>query len=226
MDVYLEIGRKRTFAGAIDWPGWCRSGSNQDAALQALFDYAPRYARATASAGAIFPAPSKITAFSVVERLDGNAGTDFGAPSVSPSADGSPVGEAGLQRFLRLLEAIWASFDGAALAAQGQVLRTGPRGGGRDLEKILRHVFESEIAYLSRLGGKFKPEDSYADPRLSFASLRQEILNTLGPAARGELPLAGPRGGKRWTARFYVRYAAWHLLDHTWEIEDRILAEE
>ena len=26
MDVYLEVGQKRTFAGALDWPGWCRSG--------------------------------------------------------------------------------------------------------------------------------------------------------------------------------------------------------
>ena len=46
IDVYLEIGPKRTFAGAIDWPGWCRSG-RQDAeqsALQALLDYGPRYA--------------------------------------------------------------------------------------------------------------------------------------------------------------------------------------
>ena len=45
IDIYLEIGKKRTFAGAIDWPGWCRSGSDEESALQALFDYGPRYAR-------------------------------------------------------------------------------------------------------------------------------------------------------------------------------------
>jgi len=44
IDVYLEIGKKRTFAGAIDWPGWCRSGRDEPSALQALFDYGPRYA--------------------------------------------------------------------------------------------------------------------------------------------------------------------------------------
>ena len=33
IDVYLEIGKKRTFAGAIDWPGWCRSGRDEGAAL-------------------------------------------------------------------------------------------------------------------------------------------------------------------------------------------------
>jgi len=39
--------------------------------------------------------------------------------------------------------------------------------------------------------------------------------------ARGELPDFGPRGGSRWSPRFAVRYAAWHTLDHAWEIEDR-----
>src|SRR3970282_1620560 len=42
--VYLEIGKKRTFAGVIDWPGWCRSGRDEQAALHALFDYGRRYA--------------------------------------------------------------------------------------------------------------------------------------------------------------------------------------
>lgn len=43
--VYLEVGEKKTFAGALDWPGWCRSGKDEAAALQALFDYGPRYAK-------------------------------------------------------------------------------------------------------------------------------------------------------------------------------------
>jgi hypothetical protein len=223
MNVYLEIGKKRTFAGALDWPGWCRSGSDEASAMQALYVYAPRYARAIASARQGFTAPQAVSTFAVVERLAGNAGTDFGAPSAPPPVDEDPVSEADVQRLQALLEAIWGSFDTAVQAAQGKELRTGPRGGGRDLEKILRHAFEAEIAYLKQLGGKFKPHDALADPRLSFAPLRQAIRETLGPSARGELPLVGPRGGKRWTLRFYVRYAAWHLLDHTWEIEDRII---
>ena len=38
--VYLELGRKRVFACALDWPGWCRSGSSPEAALDALAGYA------------------------------------------------------------------------------------------------------------------------------------------------------------------------------------------
>jgi hypothetical protein len=40
-----ESTPKRTFAGAIDWPGWRRSGRDAAAARQALVDYGPRYAR-------------------------------------------------------------------------------------------------------------------------------------------------------------------------------------
>ncbi|MGB5058712.1 MAG: hypothetical protein WBO48_08460, partial [Candidatus Promineifilaceae bacterium] len=50
---------------------------------------------------------------------------------------------------------------------------------------------------------------------------RQAILEALAAAAHGELPEQGPRDGKIWPARYYVRRAAWHVLDHAWEIEDR-----
>jgi hypothetical protein len=223
MDVVLEIGKKRTFASALDWPGWCRSGPNDAAALQTLFGYAHRYRRAIESARLGFTPPGDLTAFTIVERLPGNVGTDFGAPNVAPAADEAPPDQAALERLQALLKAIWQSFDATVQSAEGKALRTGPRGGGRDLDKIVQHVFGAEQGYLVRLGGSLSPEEKKAEPRQGFAALRQAILNTLGPAARGELPRVGPRGGARWSARFYVRYAAWHLLDHAWEIEDRIL---
>jgi hypothetical protein len=43
----------------------------------------------------------------------------------------------------------------------------------------------------------------------------------LSAVACGEPVRTGPRGGVRWTARYYVRRSAWHVLDHAWEIEDR-----
>jgi hypothetical protein len=222
MDVYFEIGKKRTFAGALDWPGWCRSGKEEASALQALLDYGPRYARAIAAAGLSFVPPKDARAFNVVERLDGNVGTDFGAPNAAPSSDEAPVGELELKRFQALLVALWGAFDATVNAAEGKVLRTGPRGGGRDLEKIVGHVYEADLAYLKRLGGALSAEQKQAGPQRGFTALRRAVLDTLAPAARGELPPEGPRGGKRWGPRFYVRYSAWHLLDHTWEIEDRL----
>ena len=223
MDVYLEIGRKRIFAGALVWPGWCRSGKDEATALQTLLEYGPRYARAIASAQLPFVPPQDFHALTIVERLEGNVGTDFGAPNVAPSMDEATIDETELERFKALLQALWGSFVATVDAAEGKALRTGPRGGGRDLEKIIRHVFEADLAYLYNLGGALSAEEKKADPRQGFPALRQAVLNTLGPAARGELPREGPRGGKRWTARFYIRYAAWHLLDHIWEIEDRVM---
>lgn len=54
--IYLEIGTKRTFACSLDWPGWCRSGKTEEAAIQALIDSAPRYAEVGRAAHKRFPA--------------------------------------------------------------------------------------------------------------------------------------------------------------------------
>jgi hypothetical protein len=53
--------------------------------------------------------------------------------------------------------------------------------------------------------------------------VREAALLALAAAARDELPKHGPRGGVIWTPRYFVRRAAWHMLDHTWELEDRIM---
>ena len=57
IDTAEEIGQKRTFRWAIDWPGWARSGKTPELALEALVAYAPRYARSPREAGLAFPAP-------------------------------------------------------------------------------------------------------------------------------------------------------------------------
>ncbi len=220
IDVYLEVGKKRTFAGAVDWPGWCRVGRDEASALQALFPYGPRYARVLSAARLGFKAPADASALKVVERLAGDATTDFGAPGIAPSADKRPVDDAELERLQAILKSCWRTFDQAVSAAQGKELRKGPRGGGRDLDKIVEHVLGAEEGYLSRLGDKFKlgPTD---DPNERPSLLHQAILDTLGAAARGETPTRGPRGGARWTPRYFVRRSAWHVLDHAWEIQDR-----
>ena len=44
INIYLEVGSRRTFASAVDWPGWCRIGRDETTAIQTLFEYGPRYA--------------------------------------------------------------------------------------------------------------------------------------------------------------------------------------
>jgi hypothetical protein len=221
MDVYLEIGKKRVFAGAIDWPGWCRSGRDEAAALSALLDYGPRYERALRDSGLDFAPPTVVSAFSVVERLEGNATTDFGAPDVAPSSDAGRLRDVELRRYGALLQACWAALDGAIAAAAGVELRKGPRGGGRELEGITRHVLGAEQGYLSRLAWK-APKTETEDLNEAMRLTRQAIMDALAAAARGEVPERGPRGGVIWPARYFVRRVAWHALDHVWEIEDRL----
>lgn len=222
IEVYLEVGQKRTFAGALDWPGWCRVGRDEAAALQALFDYGPRYARVLHAAKIEFHPPAAVSEFAVVERLEGNATTDFGAPDIAPSSDTKPVDEAELQRLQTLLQAYWQAFDEVVQAASGKELRQGPRGGGRELAGVIQHVMGAEAGYLARLAQKFKLDET-EDLGKELARTRQAVLDALAAAARGEVPERGPRGGVIWSPRYFVRRVAWHVLDHLWEIEDRII---
>lgn len=224
VEVYLEIGKKRTFAGALDWPGWCRSGRDEASALQALLDYGPRYARLLSRARLGFRAPEDVSAFVVTERVKGNATTDFGAPGLAPSFDRKPLSPEDIHRYVKILRASWRAFDAALYSATGKTLRTGPRGGGRQVEGILEHVLGSEMGYLSQLGWKL-PKEKAGNSDQELERRRQEILRGLRASARGEIPAKGPRGGIRWTTRYFVRRDAWHILDHAWEIEDRILSE-
>lgn len=223
VEVYLEIGAKRVVAGALEWPGWCRAGRDAGAALDALLAAGPRYAQVLTAAGIHFVAPAGPRELAVAERFPGGSTTDFGAPELAPAADARPFGEADLERCQTLLRAGWAAFDAALQAAGGVELRKGPRGGGRDLEKIAGHVLASEQGYLAGLAWRFErranePADQQRD------RTRQAVLDALAAAARDALPARRPRGGALWLPRYFVRRVAWHTLDHVWEIEDRRLS--
>ncbi len=218
--VYLEAGTKRTFAAAVEWPGWCRSGRREEAALAALLEYGPRYREALGGTAAGLALPPDLSGLEVVERLRGDATTDFGAPSVAPSADDRSLDGAEVERQLACLEAAWAALAAAAGAAEGIALRTGPRGGGRDLSEIVNHVVDAEVAYLSRLGARLPPSGGAGGTERQ-AMLRTSVGEAVRARARG-LPLAHPsRTRSLWSPRYFVRRAAWHALDHAWEIQDR-----
>jgi hypothetical protein len=222
--VYLEVGTKRVFAGAIDWPGWTRSGRDGDAALQALIDYGGRYATALGTAARGFRAPQDPSRLEVSERTKGNAGTDFGVPSIAPSADERPLGPVELRRQIALLKASWAAIARSSKAAAGLPLRKGPRGGGRELDAIVRHVAEAEASYLYRLGGKYHQGDRQV-VAAELKGLRAQILDLLTRRVDGEPIPRGRRTAPLWTPRYFVRRTAWHALDHAWEIEDRAIRD-
>jgi hypothetical protein len=220
IDVYLEIGSKRVFACAVDWPGWCRSGPDEAGALQALLDYGPRYAKVVGTARLGFVAPSRVEALHVVLRMKGNATTDFGAPGVVPSVDRASAGEADCARLEKVLRAGWRALDSAAKRATGKELRKGPRGGGRELDAIVRHVVDADAGYLGGVGWKAPAAGKAAD---RVEATRSAVLEAVRASAGGEIPAIGPRGGVRWPVRYFVRRVAWHTIAHAWEIERRLV---
>jgi hypothetical protein len=210
--VYLEVGSRRVFACALDWPGWARSGRTEELALEALADYAPRYAAVAEQAAIVFPADAG-DELQVVERLPGSATTDFGAPDAIASGDADPVGASQAERSASLLRASWAVFDLVAAGAPAE-LRKGPRGGGRDRDKMVDHVVGAEAAYARKLG--VRQRQPSIDDKAAIGALREAIVAVLGAPSDGTPPV--PKG---WPARYAARRIAWHVLDHAWEIQDR-----
>jgi hypothetical protein len=208
IDVYLEIGRTRTFACALAWPGWARSAATtkgEEAALEELLAYADRYAEVVTRAGLALPARRTLT---VVERLPGTNTTDFGAPDAQPEADIRQPAAAALGRQVDLLEASWALLD-EVQAQSSPELRKGPRGGGRDRDDVVRHVVEAERAYASKFGVRHRPFDP-ADHAARNA-MRAELATSLRTGSPDQ----------SWSATYALRRAAWHVLDHAWEIQDK-----
>jgi hypothetical protein len=215
--VYLESSPKRAFAGAIEWPGWCRAARDEAGALDALVAYADRYVVAIGDEDG-WRTPTNAAALEVVERLDGNATTEFGAPGIVPAADDRDLDEAEVERQVRLLRASWAAFDAAAEAARDATLRKGPRGGGRDLPKMIEHVAGADDGYRTKTGGVAPPRDAHGAERMAL--VRDAIVEAVEARGRGG---PAPRESRTtlWSPRYAVRRSAWHALDPAWEIEDR-----
>ena len=214
-EVYLEAGKRRVFACALQWPGWCRSGRGEEAALAALAAAAPRYAQVCARAGVPFDPVEVAAGFEVLERVTGSATTDFGALDVAPALDGEPAAAQEAERLVKLIEMAWGLFEQTAAVAP-LMLRKGPRGGGRDRDEIVAHVRDTEVLHARMLGLRerpFPPQDVAAVERV-----RARILAEIRAGA-GRPP--EERARSRRPARFVARRTAWHALDHAWEILDK-----
>ena len=211
VEVCVEEGSRRTFASALDWPGWCRSGKGEEDALQVLVAYAPRYRVVTAEAGIAFP--RDIDDLRVVERLPGSASTDFGVPGEVAQRDHDPLTRAEAERIAALVAASWRVLD-EVVATAPPTLRKGPRGGGRDRDAVATHVLEAEASYARKIG--IRQPAPALDDRDAIEAARAAMLAALRQPSPG-----GPVVERGWPARYAARRIAWHVLDHAWEIEDK-----
>src|SRR4051812_32412645 len=207
--VTIEQTPRKTFASAVDWPGWSRSGRTEALALEALAAYAPRYAAIARAEHRRFDPDATVDDFEIVERVEGSAGTDYGVPSKPTDHDARNLDADEAARRAGLVAAAWTYFDRIAAAAP-EALPKGPRGGGRDTSKVVGHVMDADRAYANQMG--IKVREFAPDDRRAIRAMRDEMLDVLR-AARSGTPIAD----RRWPPRYAAHRIAWHALDHAWE---------
>jgi hypothetical protein len=215
--VTLETGPKgkKVVAVAPDWPGLSRGATTEEAALERVRAYVPRYAPVAKLAG-MEAAFGTITGLDVVERYPGTGSTDFWGVSFGFSRiDQHAMSGDALERELTLMRACWAFFDAVRSRVSAE-LQKGPRGGGRDRDQIVRHIFANERDWAKGLG-VHTPDD---------AILTDAGLNAHRDAychAIRDYHAQGRLAGK-WPLRYLIRHTAYHTLDHAWEMEDKDLS--
>ncbi len=211
MIVGIETGKRRVFAVALEWPGWCRSGRDEESALETLVAYAPRYAIVAERAGVdLDPDTSSVE---VAERVEGSSATDFGVPYARYAWDAAQSAPGEWLRTAALLAAAYVYFDAVVAVAPAE-LRKGPRGGGRDRDAIAAHVNGADVEYGRKLGlARWKLEEAST---AEIARRRGMVVDVVRSATDGS-----PRVEKGWNLRYAARRGIWHVLDHAWEIEDR-----
>jgi hypothetical protein len=206
---------KKSVAFGIDWPGWSRGAKSADLALETLEAYRERYRPIADLAGMAreFAAAGPLE---IIEDRVGTGSTDFWGISFSPSAtEHGPIDEADFERGITLLRACWAFFDGVAARVSPE-MRKGPRGGGRDRDKIIRHTIRTESEDFAKKVGLRVPEGAALTPD-GLRQHREAYVAAMRAYNAGEVE----RRMRSWTLPFLIRHSAYHMLDHAWEMEDK-----
>jgi hypothetical protein len=211
---------KRSVAFSLDWPGWSRGAKTAELALETLESYRDRYRPVADLAGMSreFDAAGPLE---VVEDKVGTGSTDFWGISFSPSAtEQGPMGEAEFERAITLLRAAWAFFDGVAARVSPE-MRKGPRGGGRDRDRIISHTIRTESEDFAGRVGLRIPEGAALTPD-GLQQHRKAYVEAMRAYNAGEFE----RLMRSWTLPFLIRHSAYHTLDHACEMEDKDLFAE
>ena len=214
--VMLEIGPKgkKMVAVAPEWPGLERGAKTEEAALERLQSYFPRYAQ-VAKLAEMEAAFAASTAVEVVERYAGVGSTDFwGISFAFSSLDRQDLSRAELERDLTLLQACWALFDEVRGRVSAQ-MRRGPRGGGRDRDHIVAHTLRVEQDWATKV--EVPPQEGVLLGEESLQAYRDAYCNAIRAFhAQGKL-------ARTWPLRYLIRHSAYHTLDHAWEMQDKDL---
>jgi hypothetical protein len=204
-------------AFAVDWPGWSRGATTPELALAALEAYRLRYRPIAVAAGMESEFDGQGGLETVEDRV-GTGSTDFWGISFAPAAcEPEPMSEAELDRGIRLLQACWAYFDGVAASVSAE-MRRGPRGGGRDRDRIIRHTIRTESEDFAKQVGLRIPEEAALTPE-GLRRHRSSYVEAMRAYNAGE-----GRRMRSWNLPFLIRHSAFHVMDHAWEMEDKDLS--
>ena len=217
--VTLEIGpkSKKVAAVAPDWPGLERGAKTADAAIERLQSYLPRYAQVTRLAG-MDGEFAAITTVDIVEQYPGTGSTDFwGISFAFSSIDRLDMSSGELERELTLMRACWAFFDDVRLRVSAE-MRKGPRGGGRDRDRIVRHTLGAEHDW-AKMIGVLTPDGAMLTDQ-GLKAHRDAYCHAIRDY-HSQGKLAGKMA--KWPLRYLIRHTAYHTLDHAWEMEDKDL---
>ena len=210
---------KRSVAFALDWPGWSRGAKQVALAVETLESYRERY-RPVAALAEMAGEFDSAGPLEIVEDGVGTPSTDFWAISFSPSStELDPMSQPDLERAVTLLRACWTFFDGVAARVSPE-MRKGPRGGGRDRDRIIRHTIRNESEDFAKQVGLRIPEEGALTPD-GLREYREAYVAAMRAYNAGEL-----KRMRSWTLPFLIRHSAFHTLDHGWEMEDKDLTAE
>jgi len=211
---------KRSVAFSLDWPGWNRGEKSPELALETLESYRVRY-RPIADLAAMTREFDAAGPLEVVEDMVGTPSVDFWGISFSPSStEHGPMGAAEMDRAITLLQASWAFFDSVAARVSPE-MRKGPRGGGRDRDRIIRHVIRNESEEFAKQVGLRIPEEAALTPD-GLRQHRETYVEAMRAYNAGEVT----KQMRSWTLPYLIRHSAFHTLDHAWEMEDKDLTGE
>jgi len=211
---------KRSVAFSLDWPGWNRGGKTGELAFETLESYRERYRPIADLAGmaAEFDAAGPLE---IVEDRIGPGSVDFWGISFSASStEHGPLTDAEFDRGITILKACWAFFDGVAARVSPE-MRKGPRGGGRDRNRIIRHTIRTESEDFAKQVGLRIPEEGALTPE-GLKNHRETYVAAMRAYNAGEVE----KKMRSWTLPFLIRHSAFHTLDHAWEMEDKDLSAE
>src|SRR5579862_9833800 len=199
--VMLEIGSrgKKVAAVAPDWPGLERGAKTEEAAIERLHSYLPRYAPVAKLAGmeTAFAAITTVDTVDVVERYPGTGSTDFwGISFAFSNLDRQELSREALERELTLMQVCWAFFDDVRVRVSAQ-MQKGPRGGGRDRDEIVGHTLRVEHEWAEKVGVSTPEEALLSDEGL------QEYRDAYCKAIRA-FHAAG-KMARAWPLRYLIR---------------------